>query len=100
MALVTGIYDQLINSVAQLISALKHLVMDPDRVHLAAVRWRAVVLVAVGMVVALVLIADARARPRHHRAGADASASPASVAGSHTCGRPFRLPHTGPGTSW
>jgi putative membrane protein len=89
MALVTGIYDQLIDSAAQLLSTLKHLVMDPDRwigarVHRAAVRWRAVVLVAVGMVVALVLVADARARPRHHRVGADASASPASVAGSGT----------------
>lgn len=84
MALVTGIYDQLIDSAAQLISALKRLVTGPDRwagagLHRAAVRWRVVVPVAVGMVVALVLVADARARPRHHRVGADASASPASA---------------------
>jgi hypothetical protein len=99
MALVTGIYDQLINSVAQLISALKHLVMDPDRLHLAAVRWRAVVVVAVGMVVAMVLVADACARAHHHRAGADASASPGLRRRLRTCGRPFRLPHTGSNTS-
>jgi putative membrane protein len=62
MALVTGIYDQLIDSAAQVISALKHLVLGPDRwagarVHLAGVHWRVVVPVAVGMVVALLSVA-------------------------------------------
>jgi putative membrane protein len=62
MALVTGIYDQLIDSAAQLISALRHLVTGPDRVvgarlHLAAVRWSVVVPVAVGMVLALLSVA-------------------------------------------
>jgi putative membrane protein len=62
MALVTGIYDELINSAGRLVSAAKQLVLGPHRLagagdHLAAVQWRIIVPVAVGMVVALLGVA-------------------------------------------
>lgn len=62
VALVVGIYEQLITSAAHLISALRVLIAGPDRLteareHLAAVRWNVVVPVMIGMVLAVFTVA-------------------------------------------
>lgn len=62
VALVTGIYDELIESGHQLTSAVRRLVTGPDRragarEHLAAVSWRLVIPLVIGMAAAVLLIA-------------------------------------------
>ncbi|MFB9072621.1 DUF368 domain-containing protein [Citricoccus parietis] len=58
VALVVGIYHQIINSAAHVISAVRRLITGPDRAagmreHLALVHWKVVLPVALGMVVAV-----------------------------------------------
>ncbi|GEO94298.1 DUF368 domain-containing protein [Kocuria turfanensis] len=62
VALVVGIYDELINSAGHVVSAGKRLLLGPDRAagarhHLARVEWRIVLPVAIGMVAALLTVA-------------------------------------------
>lgn len=62
VALVTGVYDQLIDSASHVLSAMRRLVTGPDRLHAARVElrrtdWWLVVPVLVGMATALVTIA-------------------------------------------
>lgn len=62
VALVVGIYDELINSAGHVVSAAKRLLLGPDRAegfreHLAAVQWRIVIPVVIGMVAALLTVA-------------------------------------------
>lgn len=58
VALVVGIYHQLIDSAAHVISAVRRLITGPDRAagmreHLALVHWKVVLPVALGMLVAV-----------------------------------------------
>lgn len=58
VALVVGIYDELISSASHVVSAAKRAVLGPERAagirdHLALVRWRTVVPVLLGMVLAV-----------------------------------------------
>ncbi|MDO5618086.1 DUF368 domain-containing protein [Kocuria sp.] len=62
VALVVGIYDQLIGSASEVISAFRALLLGPDRApgfkkHMANVHWRVVIPVVIGMVAALLLVA-------------------------------------------
>ncbi|WP_206610404.1 DUF368 domain-containing protein [Actinomyces wuliandei] len=62
VALVVGIYSELIGSASKLVSALRVLVTGPQRsararAHLAAVSWRVLLPVGLGMVAAVVLVA-------------------------------------------
>ncbi|PZP17640.1 MAG: DUF368 domain-containing protein [Brachybacterium faecium] len=62
VALVTGIYDELIESGAALTSAAKHLVNGPDRRagalgHLRRVSWRLIVPLMIGMALAVFTVA-------------------------------------------
>ncbi|MFI7481492.1 DUF368 domain-containing protein [Kocuria sp. M1R5S2] len=62
VALVVGIYDELINSAGHVVSAGRRAVLGPDRSagvrhHLARVEWRIVVPVVIGMVLALGTVA-------------------------------------------
>ena len=62
VALVVGIYDELINSAGHVVSAGKRLLLGPDRSagamhHLARVEWRIVLPVLVGMVAAVLTVA-------------------------------------------
>lgn len=55
VALVVGIYDELINSAGHVVSAGRRALLGPDRAagvrhHLARVHWRIVVPVVIGMV--------------------------------------------------
>ncbi|WP_313822364.1 DUF368 domain-containing protein [Citricoccus sp.] len=58
VALVVGIYHQIIDSAAHLISAVRRLITGPDRAagmreHLALVHWKVVLPVALGMLLAV-----------------------------------------------
>lgn len=62
VALVVGIYDELINSAGHVVSAGRRLLTGPDRAaglreHLARVHWRIVVPVVLGMAAALLTVA-------------------------------------------
>nr|WP_240898728.1 DUF368 domain-containing protein [Kocuria sediminis] len=62
VALVTGVYDELINSAGHVVSAGRRLLLGPDRAagarhHLARVEWGIVLPVALGMVAALLTVA-------------------------------------------
>ena len=62
VALVTGVYDELINSAGHVVSAGRRLLLGPDRAagarhHLARVQWGVVLPVVVGMVAALLTVA-------------------------------------------
>ncbi|MEX5303087.1 DUF368 domain-containing protein [Kocuria sabuli] len=62
VALVVGIYDELINSAGHVVSAGKRALLGPDRTagvkhHLGRVHWRIVVPVVIGMVAALLTVA-------------------------------------------
>ena len=62
VALVVGIYEQLITSASHMVSALRTLITGPDRVsgaktHLDEVRWRVILPVVVGMALAVFTIA-------------------------------------------
>ncbi|KAA9394947.1 DUF368 domain-containing protein [Kocuria coralli] len=62
VALVVGIYDDLIGSASEVISAFRALLLGPDRsaefkAHMGNVAWRVVIPVVIGMVAALLLIA-------------------------------------------
>lgn len=62
VALVVGIYHQLIDSAAHVISAVRRLITGPDRTagareHLALVHWKVVLPVALAMVVAVFTVA-------------------------------------------
>ena len=62
VALVVGIYDELINSAGHVVSAGRRALLGPDRAagvrhHLARVHWRIVVPVVIGMVAALLTVA-------------------------------------------
>lgn len=62
VALVVGIYDELINSIGQVVSAARRLLAGPDRVRgfkseLAQVHWKLVSAVAIGMFTALLTVA-------------------------------------------
>ena len=62
VALVVGIYDELINSAGHVVSAGKRALLGPDRAagvrhHLGRVHWRIVVPVVIGMVAALLTVA-------------------------------------------
>lgn len=62
VALVVGIYDQLIGSASELISAFRALLLGPDRVagfkkHVSNVHWNVVIPVVIGMAAAVLLIA-------------------------------------------
>lgn len=62
VALVVGIYDELINSVGHVVSAARKLLTGPDRTQgfkaeLAQVHWKLVIAVAIGMFTALLTIA-------------------------------------------
>ncbi|NUL47323.1 DUF368 domain-containing protein [Cellulosimicrobium funkei] len=62
VALVVGIYHQIIDSAAHVISAVRRLVTGPDRAagmreHLALVHWKVVLPVALGMLVAVFTVA-------------------------------------------
>lgn len=62
VALVTGIYDELIGSASAALHALKRLIVGPERLRgfwheLAAVQWRLLIPVLVGMVTAVFSVA-------------------------------------------
>lgn len=62
VALVVGIYDELINSAGHVVSAGRRALLGPDRAagvqhHLGLVHWRIVVPVVIGMVAALLTVA-------------------------------------------
>ncbi len=62
VALVVGIYEQLIASASHVVSAVRTLITGPDRLegakeHLAAVRWKIIIPVLIGMVLAIFTIA-------------------------------------------
>lgn len=62
VALVVGIYEQLIASASHMVSALRTLITGPDRVsgakaHLAEVRWRVVLPVVISMALAVFTVA-------------------------------------------
>lgn len=62
VALVVGIYTQLIDSASHVVSAARRLLTGPNRVagmreHLGAVRWRLVIPVLIGMAVAVFTVA-------------------------------------------
>lgn len=71
VALVVGIYHELIDSASALISALKALIMGPDRAtraraRLAEVQWRVLLPVMVGMAAAVLTIAGPMANAVEH----------------------------------
>ncbi|MFC4429102.1 DUF368 domain-containing protein [Citricoccus alkalitolerans] len=62
VALVVGIYHQIIDSAAHVISAIRRLITGPDRAagmreHLALVHWKVVLPVALGMLIAVFTVA-------------------------------------------
>ena len=62
VALVVGIYDQIIDSASHLITAVRKLITGPDRAaafrsEMAAVHWKVVIPAVIGMLVAVLLIA-------------------------------------------
>lgn len=62
VALVVGIYDELINSMGHVVSAFRKLIVGPERVkgfkeEFAQVHWKIVIPVAIGMVAALLTVA-------------------------------------------
>ncbi|BDA63723.1 DUF368 domain-containing protein [Actinomyces capricornis] len=71
VALVVGIYDELIGSASHLVSAIKALVTGPDRLasaraHLRATRWRLLIPVAVGMATVVLAVAGPMADAVEH----------------------------------
>ncbi len=71
VALVVGIYDELIGSASHLVSAIKALVTGPDRLasaraHLHATRWRLLIPVAVGMATVVLAVAGPMADAVEH----------------------------------
>ncbi|WP_101651002.1 DUF368 domain-containing protein [Brevibacterium ihuae] len=67
VALVTGVYDQLIDSASHVLSALKRLVVGPDRwtgfrEELARTQWMLIVPVLIGMAAAVLTAAGIMAR--------------------------------------
>lgn len=62
VALVVGIYHQLIDSAAQVVSAVRRLITGPNRApgareHFSGVHWRVVIPVAIGMILAVFTLA-------------------------------------------
>lgn len=71
VALVVGIYDELIGSASHLVSAIKALVTGPDRLasaraHLHATRWRLLIPVAAGMATVVLAVAGPMADAVEH----------------------------------
>lgn len=71
VALVVGIYDELIGSASHLVSALKALVTGPDRLaaakaHLAAIHWSLLIPVAIGMPAVVLSVAGPMADAVEH----------------------------------
>lgn len=78
VALVVGIYDELINSIGHVVSAFRKLIAGPDRgagfkSEMAQVHWRLVIPVAIGMFAILLTVAGPMSHlvetyPQHTRA--------------------------------